>query len=72
MLFFNLNQFGNTYIWMEFFFFFLFTAMLTPYGSSQGTVRIGATAPGLCHNHSNPRYEPHLWSMLQLVAVLDP
>ena len=30
------------------------------YGSSQARGRIGATAAGLHHSHSNARFEPHL------------
>ena len=40
------------------FFFFLFRA--TP------------VAAGLCHSHSNPRSEPHLWPTPQLAPVLPP
>ena len=35
-----------------FFFFFLFRATPTAYGSSQGRSRIGAVAAGLHHSHS--------------------
>ena len=35
------------------FFFLLFRATPTAYGSSQARGRIGAVAAGLCHSHSN-------------------
>ena len=42
------------------------------YGSSQGRGRIGAAAAGLCHSHSNARYEPHLRPTPQLMTILGP
>ena len=40
--------------------FFLFRATHTAYGSSQARRRIGATAAGLRHSHSNVGSKPHL------------
>ena len=48
-------------IWGRIFFFFLlFRAAPTIYGSSQARGQIGAAAAGLHHSHSNTRSEPHL------------
>ena len=43
-------------------------------GSSQARGRIGATAAGLRHSHSNARSEPHVPPTPQLTAtrILDP
>ena len=38
----------------------LFRAALAAYGGSQARGRIGATAAGLNHSHSNAGSEPHL------------
>ena len=48
---------------------FLFRAAPVAYGSSQARGRIRAVASGLCHNHSNARSKPHLWTALQLAAM---
>ena len=51
-----------------FLFFFLFRAILTAYGSSQGGIR--AAAAGLHHSHTGS--EPCLQSTPQLVAMPKP
>ena len=53
------------------FFLCLSPAAPVPCGSSQARVRIGATATGLHHNHSNAGSEPHLGPTPQLMATLD-
>ena len=53
------------------FFFFLFRAAPTAYGSSQARGPIGAAAAGLCHSHSHPRSEPCLRPTPQLTAPPD-
>ena len=50
---------------------FVRTASAT-YGGSQARGRIGATAAGLQHSHSNLRSEPRLRPAPQLTAMLDP
>ena len=57
-----------------FFSLFLSRTVLTAYGSSWARGWIRAAAAGLhcSHSHSHTRSEPHLWSMLQLTATLDP
>ena len=52
--------------------FGLFTATLAVYGNSQARGQIGAAAVSLHHSHSHIRSEPHLQSMLQLVATPGP
>ena len=42
------------------------------YGSSQAKGPIGAAAAGLHHSHSNMGSEPHLQSIPQFTAMLDP
>ena len=56
----------------SFFFFFLFRAALTAYGSSQARGLIGATAAGLHHSHRNARSELRLQRTPQLTATPDP
>ena len=63
---------GNTYLALSFFFLFLFRATPVAYGGSQPRGQIGAAAAGLCHRHSSAGSEPHLRSLLQLVATPDP
>ena len=55
-----------------FFFFLLFRAAHVAYGGSQTRGPIGATATGLCQNHSNVGSEPHLQPTPQLMATPDP
>ena len=52
------------------FYFLLFRATPTAYGSSQAKDRIGAAAAGLCHSHSNMRSELCLQPTPQLTAML--
>ena len=58
----------------SFFFSFLFflTAILVAYESFWARGWMGATAVDLCHSHSNTRSEPHLQTMPQFAAMLDP
>ena len=42
------------------------------YGGSQARGRMGATAAGLRHSHSNASFEPCLRPTPQLTATLDP
>ena len=60
------------FIFLIFFFFLLFRAAPTAYGSSQARGRIRATAAGLCHSHNNAGSKPCLWPTPQLTAMLDP
>ena len=67
------------YIYIYFFFFsfsfsfFVFyRAALAAYGGSQARGRIGATAAGLHHSHSNMGSEPRLRPTPQLTAMPDP
>ena len=53
-------------------FFFFFRASLVEYEGSQARGLTGATAAGLCHSHSNARYELHLRPTPQLTATPDP
>ena len=53
-------------------FFWLFRAALAAYGGSQARGRIGTTAAGLHHSHSNAGSEPHLRPTPQLTATPDP
>ena len=65
----------NIYIYQLFaifFFFLLFRAVRAAYGSSQARGRIGATAVGLHHGHSNTGSELHLQLTPQLRAMPDP
>ena len=39
------------------------------YGSSQARDRIGATASGLCHSHSNAGSELYLWPQLMAMRI---
>ena len=58
-----------------FFFFGLFAfsrAAPTAHGGSQATGRIGATAAGPRHSHSNSGSKPHLRPTPQLTAMPDP
>ena len=55
-----------------FFFFDLFRAVPTAYGSSQGRGPIGATADSPCRSHSNARSKPRVWHTPQPKATLDP
>ena len=55
-----------------FFSFFLLGAIPAVCGSSQARGWIGAAGAGLHHSQGNTGSEPHLWSTLQLVAMLDP
>ena len=52
----------------------VFRATPAVYGSFQTRDRMGASAAGLYHNHSNSnaRSEPGLGTTLHLVAALDP
>ena len=52
--------------------FFLSTATLTAYGSSQARGLIGTAAAGLRHSRDNTGSGPHLRPMLQLIAMPDP
>ena len=52
--------------------FLLFRAMPAAYGSSQARGRVGSTAAGLHHSHSNVGSEPHLGHTPQLMAMPDP
>ena len=56
----------------EIFFFFLFKAAPTAYGSSQTKGWIGAAAAGLHHSHSNSGSEPRLRPTTQLTTTPDP
>ena len=53
-------------------FFFLIRATLMAYGSSQARDQIRAAATGLHLSHSHTRWEPHLESTLQFVAMPYP
>ena len=54
------------------FFFFSPRAAPVAHRSSQASGRIGATAAGLHHSHSNVGSEPRLRPTLQVMAMLDP
>ena len=54
------------------FFAFFFRATPVAYVGSQARGRIGATAPGLHHSHSNARSEPCLLLTPQLTAMPNP
>ena len=54
------------------FFFWLFRVGPAAYEGSQVRGWVGATAAGLCHNHSKVGSKPHLQITPQLTAVLDP
>ena len=54
------------------FLFFLFRAIPVAYGNSQARGRIGATAAGLRHSHSNARSELHLQPIPRLMAMPYP
>ena len=54
------------------FIYCLFRAAPTACGSSQARGRIGATATGLHHSHSNAASELHLRPTPQLTATPDP
>ena len=54
------------------FLFLLFRAAPVAYGSSQARGRIGATAAGLHHSHSNAGSEPRLLPTPQFMTMLDP
>ena len=66
----------NLFLFFGFLFFVfvfcLFRATPATYESSQVRGRIGATAAGLHHSHSNMGSELCLRPTLQLVATLDP
>ena len=59
-------------MYRSFFFLAFFSAVHEAYGSSQLKGRIGATAAGLHHSHSNVRSELHLRPTPQLMAKPDP
>ena len=59
-------------IQLELFFFCLFRATPSAYWGSQARGRIGATAAGLCHSHSNARSKLPLQPTPQLMATPDP
>ena len=54
-----------------FFYFLLFRAAPVAYGSSQARGRIGATAAGPHHSHSNAGSQPPLQTTPRLTAMLD-
>ena len=54
------------------FFFFLFRAVLVAYGNSQARGQIRVAVAGLCHSHSNARFEPYLQPTPQVRAMPDP
>ena len=54
------------------FFFCLFRAVPTTYGSSLARSQVGAAASGLCHSHSNMGPEPCLQPTPQLMEMPDP
>ena len=54
-----------------FFFFLIFRATPTAYGSSQVGGRIRATATSLHHSHSNTGFKPIRWPTSQLTATPD-
>ena len=54
-----------------YFFFFLFRAAPTAYGSSQTRDPIGAAAAGLHHSHCNPESKPQLRPMTRLAGTMD-
>ena len=57
----------------SFFWLFAFSrAAPTAHGGSQATGRIGATAAGPRHSHSNSGSKPHLRPTPQLTAMPDP
>ena len=62
----------SCFLFFLFLFFSFFMATCAAYGSFQARVWIGAAAVGLCHSHSNIRFEPHLWPAPQPEAMLDP
>ena len=62
--------FKNTYMCVQFFFFF-FRAAPAAYGASQTRGQIGAVVDGLHQSHSNAKSEPHL-QPTQLTATPDP
>ena len=53
-------------------FFLLFGAMPLAHGGSQARGRVGVTAAGLHHSHSNAGCEPGLRPTPQLMAMPDP
>ena len=54
------------------FFFFLFYCCICGIWSSWARSQIGAAAAGPHHGHSDTASKPHLWPILQLLAMLDP
>ena len=60
---------------VSYFILFLSFCLLRPvpmaYGGSQARGRMGATAAGLHHSHSNTESEPRLRPTPQLTATLD-
>ena len=62
---------GYTLSTLPFFFFCLFMAVPTEYGSFQARGQIGAVATGLYHSHSNGWSEPHLQTIPQLTTTPD-
>ena len=59
------------YLFFSFFFWSFWTATMA-YGGSQARDRIGWTAAGLHHSHSNTRSKLHLWPPPKLTAMRDP
>ena len=59
-------------LFIYFFKFCLFRAVLTAYGSYQAKGRIRAVGAGLSHSHSNTRSKPRLQPTPQHKAMPDP
>ena len=56
-------------------FYFILIFMTPPLAYECSWARVASNQRcswGLCHDHSNTRSEPHLWPMLQFIAMLDP
>ena len=68
----NAVTFWSTYYSKHFFVCVFFRATPEAYGGSQVRDRIGATAAGLYHSHSNTRSKPCLRPTLQLAETPDP
>ena len=62
----------SIHFFLNLFFFWLFRATPVAYGSSHARGRMGATAAGLHHSHSNAGSEPHLRPTPELMATPDP
>ena len=65
-----MNQ--ECFLFFILFIFCFFRGIPVAYGGAQARGRIGATAAGLHHSHSNARSEPCVQPTPELMAMLDP